>query len=121
MAEKIVDGLISQHICLPTQTSYLDEKYRAQSIETLKFNDVGKKELAEAISEAIVDNLTYGNLGTMTLRDNKGRIVAKLYILPDGTLSDDSWTTHGIKFSEEIKRQLKESHIRTHPDNKPKV
>jgi len=92
LAEKIVDGLISQRICIIEQTGYHDEKFHAQTMEALKFNDVDKKELTEAISIAIVDNLTYGNLGTLTMRDNKGRIVAKLYVLPDGTLADDSWT-----------------------------
>jgi len=96
MAEKIVEGLINQHICLVQDAGFHDEKFRYQAREILKFHDVGRKELAEAISEAMVNELTYGNLGTLTMRDDKGRIVAKLYILPDGTLADDSWTTHGI-------------------------
>jgi len=29
------------------------------------------------------------------LRDNAGRIIGKLYILPDGTLADDSWVRPG--------------------------
>lgn len=37
------------------------------------------------------NNPTYGNMSTMTLRNNKGQIVAKLYILPDGRLANDSW------------------------------
>jgi len=36
--------------------------------------------------------MNYGNMSTLTLRDNKGAIVGKLYILPNGTLADDSWT-----------------------------
>lgn len=35
--------------------------------------------------------ILYGNLSTLTLRDNLGRIVGKLYILPNGKLADDSW------------------------------
>lgn len=35
--------------------------------------------------------LKMGDLGTITMRNNEGRIVVKLYILPDGCLHPDSW------------------------------
>lgn len=85
MAEKIVEGLL-----LRTSIISIDKK-----TNTLTFrgsHEAVEQELAKEISRAIYDNLTYGNLGTLTMRDNKGRITAKLYILPDGTLADDSWT-----------------------------
>ena len=80
LAEKIVDGLVSQGILI--------------DIGYLESHQLTKEELAKAISKAIYDNLTYGNLGTLTMRDNKGRISAKLYIFPDGTLADDSGLYH---------------------------
>jgi len=103
LAEKIVDGLIAQGIFKVVCLSGKNELITAD----IRWQDFTRKNLAEAISKAMVDELTYGNLGTLTMRDNKGRIVAKLYILPDGTLADDSWTTHGIGFFErnKIKKQ----------------
>lgn len=32
-----------------------------------------------------------GDLGVLTMRNNKSEIVAKLYLMPDGTLHPDSW------------------------------
>ena len=34
---------------------------------------------------------TIGDLGTLTMKNNNGEIVAKFYIMPDGTLHEDSW------------------------------
>jgi len=85
LAKKIVEGLVNQKM-LVYDTTRNDSRNE----------DVWRLSWAMAISKAMVDELTYGNLGTLTMRDNKGRIVAKLYILPDGTLADDSWTTHGV-------------------------
>ncbi len=35
--------------------------------------------------------LTYGDLGKLIIKNNKGRITAQLFILPNGNLADDSW------------------------------
>lgn len=35
--------------------------------------------------------LTMGDLGTITMKNNKDEIVARLYVMPDGTLHPDSW------------------------------
>lgn len=35
--------------------------------------------------------LTMGDLGTMTMKNNAGETVVQLYIMPDGTLHEDSW------------------------------
>jgi len=78
LAEKIVNGIAS--------FMYEEDKRL--------FCESDKKTMIKAVRETL-KGLTYGNLGTMTLRDNNGQIVAKLYILPDGTLADDSWTKHG--------------------------
>ncbi len=79
MAERIVEGLL--------ELGYFREGDHGE----LTYQYTQKSKLIEGISEAMKNNLTYGNLGTMTLRNNLGQIVAKLYMLPDGTLADDSW------------------------------
>jgi len=79
LAEKIVDGILASKLIKSVQNGIIT------------FVLTTRLELIEAITEAMCKNITYGNLGTMTIRDNKGVIVAKLYILPDGTLADDSW------------------------------
>jgi len=38
--------------------------------------------------------LTYGDLGQIIMKNNKGQITVCLWILPDGTLADDSWIHH---------------------------
>jgi len=85
IAEKIVEGL--------RESGFLATK-NDKGYWEVYFTEVpppSKETLIKAIAKAILKNLTYGNLGTLTLRNNKGQIVAKLYILPDGTLADDSW------------------------------
>lgn len=80
IAEKIVEGLL--------ESSSIKET----SDDIIEFpSSISKDNLIKFIAEAMRTNLTYGNLGTLTLRNNIGQIVAKLYILPDGTLTDDSW------------------------------
>lgn len=82
IAEKILEGLL--------ESGFVKENMA--NIDVVYFPErVLKNGFVEAIAEAIKKNLTYGNLGTLTLRNNLGEIVAKLYILPDGTLADDSW------------------------------
>jgi len=81
IAKKIVEGLLESEFC--------KEEYLGHIIISSK--EIRKDKFIEIIAEALKTNLTYGNLGTLTLRNNKGEIVAKLYILPDGTLADDSW------------------------------
>jgi len=80
LAEKIVEGLIEDSTVI-----------KAFRNGVIKFRTVFVPTLDKAIAKAIEKKLTYGNLATMTLRNNKGQITAKLYILPDGTLADDSW------------------------------
>lgn len=79
LAEKIADGILQSKLVKNTSNSMIT------------FKLVTRLELTEAISKVIFENLTYGNLGTLSLRNNLGQIVAKLYIMPDGTLADDSW------------------------------
>jgi len=38
-----------------------------------------------------MNELTMGDLGTIMMRNNSGFVVAKLYIMPDGSLHEDSW------------------------------
>jgi len=38
-----------------------------------------------------MSELMMGDLGTITIKNNIGEIVAKLYVMPDGTLHEDSW------------------------------
>ena len=80
IAEKILEGLLESGFGREGDAGYVIFDSGRQ-----------KSKVIEAIAGALVKNLTYGNLGTLTLRNNDGRIVAKLYILPDGTLADDSW------------------------------
>jgi len=83
IAQKIVEGLL--------ELGYMEEgKHGA-----ISYRYSSRSKLIEGVAKALKNNLTYGNLGTITMRNNTGRIVAKLYILPDGTLADDSWTIHG--------------------------
>ena len=35
--------------------------------------------------------LTMGDLGTVTMKNGNGEIVAQLYVMPDGRLHEDSW------------------------------
>lgn len=83
IAEKIVEGLL--------KAKFIVEENRRGYWEVIFSKFPSKDTFIKAIAEAILKNLTYGNLGTLTLRNNRGQIVAKLYILPDGTLADDSW------------------------------
>lgn len=82
IAEKIVEGLLQSEFC--------EDQYRIGYIG-FPHKPMKKEKFVEAIAKAIKSNLTYGNLSTLTLRNNLGEIVAKLYVLPDGTLADDSW------------------------------
>ena len=38
-----------------------------------------------------MNDLKMGDLGTTTMKNANGEIVAKLYHMPDGTLHEDSW------------------------------
>jgi len=99
IAEKIVEGLLERGFIEEIPSLASDPKgiikvtFRGNNY--VKSGMALKKRLIEEIAEAMKTNLTYGNLGTMTLRDNVGRIIGKLYILPDGTLADDSWVRPG--------------------------
>jgi hypothetical protein len=35
--------------------------------------------------------LMMGDLGTVTMKNNNDEVVVKLYIMPDGSLHEDSW------------------------------
>jgi len=87
IAKKIVEGLLETGSIkeFPIQTNDCESRVNFPPVPPLKGRFV------EAIASAMKNNLTYGNLGTMTLRNNRGQIVAKLYMLPDGTLATDSW------------------------------
>lgn len=97
IAENIVDGLLYLGIIIASKE--LGDKKKKMGFfpiheildNKVQFKPLTYRDLMNAISTAISRNLTYGNLGTLTLRNNKGKIVAKLYIMPDGTLADDSW------------------------------
>jgi len=95
IAEKIVEGLLESGFMEEIVPEVSDPKGTVKiSFRGNNYSKEGteiKGRFTEAIAEAIKINLTYGNLGTLTLRNNSGQIVAKLYILPDGTLADDSW------------------------------
>lgn len=89
LAEKIVWGLI-EHTRLIDDVEAGKPSLKDNSI--IKFHyPITTRELAEAIAKAMREVLTYENMSTLTLRNNEGKIVAKLYIYPDGTLADDSW------------------------------
>jgi hypothetical protein len=74
LAEKIVSRLILKG-------------YQIQKIP--KDGVFDPKEQIELLSDIL--GFTYGETTSVTFRNQKGEIVAKLWIKPDGTLADDSW------------------------------
>jgi len=66
---------------------------------TKKMNDTNEVSIAiDAVvaKPELLDTkkLTYDDLGQIIIKNNKGQITACLWILPDGTLADDSWIHH---------------------------
>ena len=55
-------------------------------------------------TKKIDTELTYGDLDTMTLINKEGTIVAKLYILPNGNLAEDSWLRSAHGTPKKVKR-----------------
>jgi len=91
MALNIVETLVELGFLKEVKEVNLPVLHGDTKHAVILFQNRHKSKVVEAVAEAIKRSSTFGNLGTMTLRNNKGQIVAKLYILPDGTLADDSW------------------------------